>query len=127
MDEQWGWVGNKRQQHWLFYGFDTKRKKVLAPVFGPRSVETLRRLLCLLKNFSIGMFTTDGWPGYQQMISQRQHLIGKIFTQRIERHHLTLRTPIKRLARRTICCSKSIDIHEKVIGASLDKFHYQSL
>jgi insertion element IS1 protein InsB len=55
MDEQWGWVGNKRHQHWLFYGFDTKRKKVLAHVFGPRNIETLRRLLQLLKKFSIGM------------------------------------------------------------------------
>jgi insertion element IS1 protein InsB len=127
MDEQWGWVGNKRQQHWLFYGFDTKRKKVLAHVFGPRTTETLRRLLQLLKKFSIGMFTTDGWPSYQQHLPQPKHLVGKIFTQRIERHNLTLRTHIKRLARRTICFSKSIEIHEKVIGAYIDKFHYQSL
>ena len=97
MDEQWGWVGNKRRQHWLFYGFDTKRKKVLAHVFGPRTSETLRRLLQLLKKFSIGMFTTDGWPSYQQQLFQTKHLVGKIFTQRIERHNLTLRTHIKRV------------------------------
>lgn len=68
-----------------------------------------------------------GWPNYQQQISPLKHLVGKIFTQRIERHNLTLRTHIKRLSRRTICFSKSIAIHEKVIGAYLDKFHYQSL
>ncbi len=75
----------------------------------------------------MGRFTTDGWPNYQQQLSQLKHLVGKILTQRIERHHLTLRTHIKRLARRTICFSKSIELHEKVIGASIDKFHYQSL
>ncbi|WP_436298263.1 IS1 family transposase [unidentified bacterial endosymbiont] len=78
---------------------------MLSHVFGPRSIEILRRSLCLLKKFSIGRFTTDGWPGYQRMISQRQPWIGKIFTQRIKRHNLTLRTRIKRLARRTICFS----------------------
>ncbi|XAV88462.1 MAG: IS1 family transposase [Candidatus Symbiodolus clandestinus] len=50
-------------------------------------------------------------------------IVGKIFTQRIERHNLTLRTHIKRLSRRTICFSKSITIREKIIGAYLDKFH----
>ena len=44
MDEQWGWVGSKRRQHWLFYAMDTKRKKVLAPVFGARTSETLQKL-----------------------------------------------------------------------------------
>ncbi|RAP67868.1 IS1 family transposase, partial [Candidatus Erwinia dacicola] len=35
---------------------------------------------------------------------------------RIERNTLTLRTRIKRLARKTICFSRSIEVHEKVIG-----------
>ena len=34
----------------------------------------------------------------------------------IERKHLTLRTRIKRLARKTICFSKSIWLHDVVIG-----------
>jgi insertion element IS1 protein InsB len=93
MDKQSGWVGNKHQQHWLFYGFDTKSKRVLAHVLGPRTTETLRRLLQLLKRFSIGMFTADCWPSYQQQLSQPKHRISKIFTQRIERHDLTLRIP----------------------------------
>ncbi|OZI15465.1 hypothetical protein CE195_01300, partial [Sodalis-like symbiont of Philaenus spumarius] len=29
----------------------------------------------------------------------------------------TLRTRIKRLARKTICFSRSVEIHEKIIGA----------
>ncbi|OZI15399.1 IS1 family transposase, partial [Sodalis-like symbiont of Philaenus spumarius] len=49
------------------------------------------------------------------------HLTGKIFTQRIERNNLTLRTRIKRLARKTICVSRSVEIHEKVIGACIEK------
>ncbi|PQN43730.1 IS1 family transposase, partial [Shigella dysenteriae] len=48
-------------------------------------------------------------------------LTGKIFTQRIERNNLTLRTRIKRLARKTICFLRSVEIHEKVIGTFIEK------
>ncbi|AHA67045.1 Transposase [Shigella dysenteriae 1617] len=42
-------------------------------------------------------------------------------SQRIERNNLTLRTRIKRLARKTICFSRSVEIHEKVIGTFIEK------
>ncbi|KEM22819.1 IS1 family transposase, partial [Escherichia coli] len=44
-----------------------------------------------------------------------------IFTRRIEHHHLTLRSRIKRLDRKTICFSRSVEIHEKVIGSFIEK------
>jgi insertion element IS1 protein InsB len=44
------------------------------------------------------------------------HTVGKANTQRIERKHLTLRIRIKRLARRTICFSKTTLMHDTVIG-----------
>ena len=37
------------------------------------------------------------------------HLTGKIFTQRIARNNLTLRTHIKLLARKTICFSRTVN------------------
>ncbi|RLA69910.1 MAG: transposase, partial [Epsilonproteobacteria bacterium] len=37
-------------------------------------------------------------------------------TQTIERKNLTLRTRVKRLTRKTICFSKSIKMHDIVIG-----------
>ena len=51
-------------------------------------------------------------------LPKEKHLTGKIFTQRIERNNLTLRTRIKRLARKTLCFSRSIELHEKVIGGN---------
>ncbi|WP_268630610.1 IS1 family transposase, partial [Escherichia coli] len=56
-----------------------------------------------------------------RVVPKNKHLTGKIFTQRIERNNLTLRTRIKRLARKTICFSRSVEIHEKVIGAFIEK------
>ncbi|UYA60583.1 Insertion element iso-IS1n protein insB [Pectobacterium sp. F1-1] len=56
-----------------------------------------------------------------------KHLTGKIFTHRIERNNLTLRTRIKRLARKTICFSRSIEVHEKVIGSFIERYMLYSL
>ena len=48
------------------------------------------------------MLTSDDWDSYGRVVPKNKHLTGKIFTQRIERNNLTLRTRIKRLARKTI-------------------------
>ncbi|ENF78820.1 putative transposase, partial [Escherichia coli P0305260.10] len=89
----------------------------LAYTFDPRTDETCRELLALLTPFNIGMLTTDEWGSYTRALPKEKHLTGKIFTQRIERNNLTLRTRIKRLARKTLCFSRSVELHEKVIGA----------
>ncbi|EFA6664657.1 IS1 family transposase, partial [Escherichia coli] len=121
LDEQWGYVGSKARQHWLWYAYNTKTGGVLAYTFGPRTDQTCRELLALLTPFNIGMLTSDDRGSYGREVPKNKHLTGKIFTQRIERNNLTLRTRIKRLARKTICFSRSVEIHEKVIGAFIEK------
>lgn len=127
LDEQWSFVGSKTQQHWLWYAYNTKTGGVLAYTFGPRNDETCRELLSLLTPFSIGMMTSDDWGSYAREVPKEKHLTGKIFTQRIERNNLTLRTRIKRLARKTICFSRSVEIHEKVIGSFIEKYMFYRL
>ena len=121
LDEQWSFVGSKARQHWLWYAYNTKTGEVLAYTFGPRTDETCRELLALLTPFNIGMITSDDWGSYGREVPKDKHLTGKIFTQRIERNNLTLRNRIKRLARKTICFSRSVEIHEKVIGTFIEK------
>ena len=66
---------------------------------------------------------------YYDLLPTSLHQAGKDQTQSIERKHLDLRTRIKRLARRTICFSKSELMHDTVIELatfdwrlSLDRF-----
>ncbi|MEP0892689.1 IS1 family transposase [Leptolyngbya sp. PL-A3] len=47
-----------------------------------------------------------------------------VSTQRIERKHLNLRTRIKRLARKTICFSKSEWLHNIVIGLFINRYKF---
>jgi insertion element IS1 protein InsB len=50
--------------------------------------------------------------------------MGKRNTQKIERKHLTLRARIKRLARKTICFSKSVQMHDIVIGLFVNRYEF---
>ena len=70
------------------------------------------------------MLTTDEWGSYSRELPKEKHLTGKIFSQRIERTNLMLRRRIKRLARRTTCFSRSVELHEKVIGAFIKKYMF---
>ena len=71
LDAQWAYVGNKQHRHWLWYAFDTKRKRVVAYTFGPRNDETCRRLLSLLSPFQIGFITSDDWGKLCQRGAER--------------------------------------------------------
>jgi len=101
------------RQYGLWYASNTKTGGVLVYTFGPRTDETCRELLALLMPFNIGMITSDDWGSYRREVPKDMHLTGKIFTQRIERNNLTLRTRIKRLTRKTICFSRSVELREK--------------
>nr|CDF66402.1 IS1 transposase [Yersinia similis] len=122
LDEQWGFVGRKAPQHWLWYAYNTKNGGVLAYTFGLLTDETSRKLLALLLPFSIGMITSYNWGSDAREEPPDKHLTGKIFTQRIARNNLPLRARIKRLIRKTICFSRSVELHEKVIEAFIEKY-----
>ncbi|MGR3256805.1 IS1 family transposase, partial [Vibrio vulnificus] len=74
--------------------------------FGKRNTDALRSLLTLLKPFDISFFFTDDFSVYAKELSKEKHVVGKRFTQRIERTNLTLRSRLKRLVRRTIGFSR---------------------
>ncbi|ENQ3006340.1 IS1 family transposase, partial [Shigella flexneri] len=53
------------------------------------------------------------------------HVISKRYTQHIERHNLNLRQHLARLVRKSLSFSKSVELHDKVIGHYLNIKHYQ--
>ena len=78
----------------------------------------------LLKPFGITRFYTDGWGAYTRHIAAEQHQVGKENTQKIESKHINLRTRIKRLVRRTICFSKTEQMHDLVIGLFINRYEF---
>ena len=105
-------------------GLDKISGKVVAYTFGTRGDDTLRILLDKLKDYQISFYFTDGWGSYCRLLDSAKHIVSKKYTQLIERFNLTWRTRCKRLARKTICFSKSEIIHDKVIGTMIEKIAF---
>lgn len=123
-DEMWSFVRSKKQERWLWHAIEHQSGQVLAYVLADHKDQALVELQALLEPFGVGTFYTDGWGAYARLLDQEQHVVGKWNTQKIERKHLTLRTRIKRLARRTICFSKSEWLHDIVIGLFINRYEF---
>jgi insertion element IS1 protein InsB len=124
VDEMWAFVGKKHEQRWLWHAIDHLTGKVLAYVFGRRKDEVFLQLKALLAPFGVTRYYTDYWGAYTRHLEAEEHQPGKRNTQKIERKHLTLRTRIKRLARKTICFSKSIQMHDIIIGLFVNRYEF---
>jgi insertion element IS1 protein InsB len=124
VDEMWSFVQRKKAQRWLWHAIDHRSGQVLAYVFGRRKDEVFLKLKALLEPFGITRYYTDSWGAYTRHLDADTHQPGKRNTQKIERKHLTLRTRIKRLARKTICFSKSIQMHDIVIGLFVNRYEF---
>jgi insertion element IS1 protein InsB len=124
VDEMWSYVGKKQEPRWWWHAIDHRSGKVLAYVFGRRKDEVFLKLKTLLALFGITRYYTDYWGAYTRHLDANEHQPGKRHTQKIERKHLTLRTRIKRLTRKTICFSKSIQMHDLVIGLFVNWYEF---
>ena len=115
---------SEKVERWLWHAIDHTTGGVLADVLSPHQDSAFLELKSLLEPFGITQFCTDAWGACQRHLHPAFHTIGKSQTQTIERKHLTLRTRIKRLARKTICFSKSKWLHDAVIGLFINQYEF---
>ena len=85
------------------------------------------QLKALLESFGVTRYYTDGWSAYERHVEPDKHTVGKENTQKTESKHINLRTRIKRLARRTICFSKTERMHDWVIGFFVNRYKFGRL
>jgi insertion element IS1 protein InsB len=124
VDAMWSFVGSKAHQRWLWHAVDHLTGVVLAYVLGSRADKVLVKLPQFLKPFGLVHFYTDAAGVYERHLLPLAHTVGKLYTQQIERKHLTLRTRLKRLARKTLCFSKSVFMHDTVIGLLVNRYEF---
>ena len=125
-DEMWSYVGKKKVQNWLWWVEDSFNGQIVAFTFGRRTNATFRRLKKMLVNAGVrvGLWVTDRWVAYQNCLEEEERVENKAELQSLERKHLTLRTRIKRLARKTICFSKSQTMHQTIIGLFINYYFF---
>jgi len=130
MDEMWSRVYCKETPCWLWHAIDHETGDMVAYVLGTRDNAVLWELLDLLAPLDIEIikvYSDDNWA-YHDAISRQILETGKRNTQKIERKHLTFRTRLKCLARKTICYSKSRDMHILMVSLLINtlEFNHQS-
>jgi len=105
MDEMWSRVYSKQSHCWLWHAINHDDGDVVAFVLGDRSHEMLWRLLDYLAeaNIEIEAVYSDDNYAYHDLIPRNLLETGKRNTEKIERKHLTFRSRLKSLARKTIC------------------------
>ena len=124
LDEMWSHVGAKKTERWLWHALDHHTGRVLAYVVGSRKDATFLKLRALLVPFGITRYYTDKAGVYRRHLPPEQHTVGKLSMQKIERKHLTLRTRLKRLARKTLCFSCSPVMHDLLIGLNMNRVEF---
>ena len=117
-------MSKKSQQRWLWHAIDHSTGQILAYTFGTRQDRVFQEWQARLAPFGIAHFYSDEWGAYQRHIPPEHLSMGKRNTQKIERKHLTLRTRIKRLARKTICFSKLEKMQDIVIGLFSKRYEF---
>ena len=112
----WSFVSAKATARWLWHAIEHHTERVLAYVIGTRKDAVFLKLKALLAPVGITHYYTDKAGVYQRHLPPEQHTVGKLTMQKIERKHLTLRTRLKRFARKTLCFSRSCVMHDLIIG-----------
>ena len=117
-------VGNKEAARWLWHALDHHTGRIVAYVVGSRADDAFLELKALLVPCGVTRYYSDKWGAYRRHLPAEQHTAGKRYLQKIERKHLTLRSRLKRLARQTLCFSRSIDMHDLVIGLFINRSEF---
>jgi len=126
MDEFWSYVSNKKNQRWTWYAIEKQTGIIISWHNGKRTNQDLKILLSQVGEIPIKKYFTDHLEFYRTLLPRLKHIPGKDQTWQIERKNLSFRTHLKRLTRRTICYSKSEQIHDNVIGMYIERFFYKT-
>ena len=94
---------------------DRKSKQVVSYNIGPRTNATLNVVLETLRLSDAKWVYTDRLRNYRSLIETKIYRTSLYGTNHIERHNLTIRTHLKRLARKTICFSRSAVILSAIL------------
>jgi insertion element IS1 protein InsB len=126
MDEFRSFVKRKSNRRWTWYAMDKSSSIILAWHNGNRTDADFQKLLGYFENIPVDLYYTDDCGAYKGILPEYKHRIGKDRTWKIERKNLNLRTHIKRLNRKTVCYSKSEEIHDNVAGMYIERFYFKS-
>lgn len=115
IDEMKTFIQNKKQECYIIYAINKKTKAMVNLIVGSRTKENIRKVVKAVISLNPRRIFTDKLNIYPTLIDEPVHVASSYKINHIERFNLTLRTHFKRLARRTICFSKSKEMLENCL------------
>jgi len=112
IDELCTYIGSRTNVQWIIYALERTTKMVAAFTVGSRTSVVLGTVTSVVLESEPVRIHTDKLPGYAYLIPRDVHRMRPYGTNHIERKNVSIRTHVKRLARRTICYSKRSDMLE---------------
>lgn len=115
LDELKTYVGKKKRERWVISAKSRSTGRTVEMKVGRRTKIHLKVVVDKLLALNPKYIYTDGLNVYPGLIPKEIHRVTRFGINHLERFHLTLRTHIKRLNRKTICFSKRQDMLENTI------------
>jgi insertion element IS1 protein InsB len=115
VDEMYSFIKNKNTPCYIIYAINKNTKQVIDFAVGSRTKENINKVIKTLMLLNPKKIFTDKLNVYPGLILKPIHSTIQHKTNHIERFNLTLRTHLKRLNRKTICFSKSIEMLESCL------------
>ena len=115
VDEMCTFIGKKTNHCYITYAINKVSRQVISFVVGSRTKETIGKVIARLNLLNPMRIFTDKLNVYPGLIEKSIHVASSYKINHIERNNLTLRTHLKRLSRKTICFSKSIEMLENCL------------
>lgn len=112
VDEMQTYIGNKSRLYLVVYALRKDTKEVIDFKVGKRNSKTLWKVIETAILSEAKKICTDGYVLYKSLVPEAIHSKTKYSINHIERKNLSIRTHLKRLSRKTICFSRSIEMLE---------------
>lgn len=110
LDEMRSFIQKKSRLIWIVYAIQRDTREVVTFNIGRRTNKTLRVVTETLALSNAIKIYTDKLNSYKTLIEKEVHNTNSRATNYIERNHLTVRTHLKRLNRKSICFSKTVSM-----------------
>jgi insertion element IS1 protein InsB len=123
VDEMRTYIGNKKRLYWVVYALRRDNKEVIDFKVSKRNSKTLQWVLDTVHLSEAKKIHTDKLSLYKNLIPTALHNTAQYNINHIERKNLSIRTHLKRLARKTICFSRS----KEMLEACLKIYFWDSL
>lgn len=115
VDEMHTFVKCKSDSCYVTYAINRRTRQVVDFIVGSRTKENIGKVIKRLLALNPKQIYTDELNVYPGLIDKSIHTASPYKINHIERFNLTLRTHLKKLTRKTICFSKSIEMLESCL------------